>query len=302
MIIIEILDESLFASDITINNGSKDCVIIFHGFGATPFEMFHVAEAVANLPVDVLVPLLPKHGINSKVLAELKLDEVISWGINYVQNVRKRYNRVFVLGHSMGSGLTYNIATAIPDIDGVIISALGRDFSLKLRLLTWLARRFNIRYMPGIFSHLKQSKIIAPEYINWKKRHFPKQPVLLMRDVVENTPAEFSKLPNIKTPFMLIMGTNDFLSSANYIDDFLYQTVSKRKIVVLLKNGNHRIFLSRFKFRVIPKIVSFLQELLSSKADEINGSEYFILNRRLEINKTDYIQNIYRKREARQIS
>ena len=222
--------------------------------------MLHVAQAIAELPLNVHVPLLPKHGVNSELLSELKLSEVIEWASVYIKGIKEQYDRVFILGHSMGSGLTYDIITSITDIDGVIISALGKDFTKKLRFFTWIAEKLKIKYMPGVFGYLRRSKIIDPTYIEWKKLFFPKQPVLLMREVIDFAPNQFLKLSNITTPFMLIAGTYDFLSTAEYMEEFLLQTKSKRKIALKLQRGNHQIFLSKFKFKVISRITSFLRE------------------------------------------
>ena len=266
-------------------------MVIFHGFGATPYEMFHVAQAIAELPLDVYVPLLPKHGVNSELLSELKLLEVIEWAIDYIEEIKKKYDRVFILGHSMGSGLTYHIITSLSDIDGVIISALGKDFTWQMRFLTWLAEKLKIKYMRGVFGYLRRSKVIDPDYIEWKKIFFPKQPVLLMREVINFAPNQFVKLPNITIPFMLIAGTYDFLSSADYMEEFLQQTKSRRKIALKLKGGDHQIFLSKFKFKVILRIISFLRELLVSEPQNISGIEFHVLRKNFDKYKSLTLSN-----------
>ena len=254
--------------------------------------MLHVAQALAELPLDVYVPLLPKHGVNSEVLSKLKLSEVIEWSLDYIKEIKQKYQRVFILGHSMGSGLTYHIITTLTDIDGVIISALGKDFTRKMRFLTWLAEKLKIKYMRGMFSYLRRSKIIDPAYIEWKKVFFPKQPVLLMREVIDFAPNQFSKLPKITAPFMLIAGTYDFLSSADYLEDFLHQTKSNRKIALKLKRGDHQIFLSKFKFRVISRITSFLRELLMNEKQNLSGVEFHILRKNIDRQKSLVVSKI----------
>ncbi|MBK5114220.1 MAG: alpha/beta hydrolase [Candidatus Heimdallarchaeota archaeon] len=295
----ERLQKNNFASDLIIDNKSKDCVIIFHAFNATPYEMHVVADAIGTLGVDVYVPLIPKHGISSSELAELNLDEAVEWSKLYIQDKRKKYNRIIIIGHSLGSGLVYSIASSDIPIEGVILTGLSKNFTQRIRLLTWLTKIFKIKYIPTNFGHLEKSKVVSREYLNWKRKKLPKQPVQLMREMVETVPNRYDSLSSISTPFMLVIGTKDFITHADYVDNFLLTTKSLRKIAFILNKGSHEIFLDDFKNIVISKILNFVIEILADKTiKEENLIECFVLDEDKEINKTNDLREIINKNKS----
>ena len=265
------LPKNNFTSDLIIDNGSKDCVVIFHAFNATPYEMHVLADAIGTLDVDVFVPLIPKHGISSSELAKLKLDEAVEWSKQYIREKRKRYDRIIIIGHSLGSGLVYSIASS--DIP--------------------------IKYIPTIFGHLEKSKSMSREYLNWKRKNLPKQPVQLMRYMVETVPNKYDSLANISAPFMLVIGTMDFITHADYVDNFLLTTKSLRKIAFILNKGSHEIFLDEYKNVVISKILNFVIEILADKSiKEDDLIECFVLDEDKEINKTKDLREIINKNKS----
>jgi esterase/lipase len=289
-----------FDKSITFKKESKDCVVIFHGFSATPYEMHELAEAIAKLPVDVHVPMIIKHGIDSKTLATLEMYEAINWGVEYITKKIKQYSRVFVIGHSLGAGICFAIASLGLDIKGAILSGIGKEFSLKARVVTWLAEKLGIKYLPGMFTELKKAPNISEEYVEWKKRNLPKQPISLMRDVVTNVPDEYERTGDIKVPIMTILGTEDFLIEPKYIDDFLAETQSRRKVSIMLNDSGHRIFLTEYKDTVIARIMTFLEELLESDINKQKDlAQCFILDGEEEINRTDQLQEILADPEKR---
>jgi len=290
------LNKNNFASDLIIDNKSKDCVVIFHAFNATPYEMHVLADAIGTLGVDVYVPLILKHGIDSALLASLKLDEVIDWSKKYIQEKREKYDRIIIIGHSLGSGLVYSIASSDIPIEGVVLTGLSKHFTQRIRFLTWLIKIFNVKYIPTNFRHLEKSKVMSEEYLEWKKENIPKQPVKLMREMVETVPDRFDSLSKINAPFMLVVGTNDFITHADYVDDFLLTTKSTRKIAFVLNKGSHEIFLSDFKNIVISKILNFVIEILAEKSNE-KQINCFVLDEDKEINKTkDLLQMMNSKK------
>ena len=261
--------------------------------------MHVVADAIGTLGVDVYVPLIPKHGISSSELAELNLDEAVEWSKLYIQDKRKKYNRIIIIGHSLGSGLVYSIASSDIPIEGVILTGLSKNFTQRIRLLTWLTKIFKIKYIPTNFGHLEKSKVVSREYLNWKRKKLPKQPVQLMREMVETVPNRYDSLSSISTPFMLVIGTKDFITHADYVDNFLLTTKSLRKIAFILNKGSHEIFLDDFKNIVISKILNFVIEILADKTiKEENLIECFVLDEDKEINKTNDLREIINKNKS----
>lgn len=288
-----------FASDLIIDNKSKDCVVLFHAFNATPYEMHVLADAIGTLGVDVYVPLIPKHGVSSSVLAELKLDEALEWSKEYIREKREKYGRIIIIGHSLGSGLVYSIASSDIPIEGVVLTGLSKNFTQRIRFITWLVKFFRIKYIPTIFGHLEKSKVMSRDYLNWKKKYLSKQPVQLMREMVETVPNRYDTLADISAPFMLVIGTRDFITHADYVDNFLLTTKSMRKIAFILNKGSHEIFLDDFKNIVISKILNFIIEILADKSiKEEDLVECFVLDKNAEINKTEDLLQLMNKNKS----
>ncbi len=132
------MDDKEFSQDIDINNGSNVCILLFHGLSATPYELKVWANRIAELKVDVQVPLLPYHGVDSTLLCSVdSADEYYDWGRDYIETLKKKYQTIIGLGISLGAGTFFDyLVNKGGKLDAAIMLGTGGFAARELGLLT----------------------------------------------------------------------------------------------------------------------------------------------------------------------
>jgi esterase/lipase len=256
-----------FNQDIIWKNGEDNCLIIFHGFGGNPVEMLPVANYLKQLPLDIYIPILPKHSKNYQTLSTITREEVHKWGYNYLLDIIKNYKKCLGYGHSMGGGILFKVLTKGVPLDGNIFSSIGGIFTYKIRFITWLAEKLRIKYISNNFKDLQKWREIPEDYLDWKKNHFNKQPIQLMRKVVTNAQKDLEYISKIKQPFLMINGTKDFLVSPKVVDFFLKNSQGFYRKGLIVKNGRHKLHFSEKREKIFSEIYQFIEMILSNSKE-----------------------------------
>lgn len=268
-----------YSKDIFISNNSDTCVFFFHGLSATPYELKNWAKKIAELKVDVKVPLLPKHGVNSEVLCSVdSADLFYDWGYNYINDLKKNYKKVIGLGISLGGGTIFNyLANAKENLDGTIMLGTGGFVAWELGLLTFLVRLFNIKAMRNPLVNKYDRIILGDEYFEWKMENFPKVPVKMLMKALHKQKKEGleQKLNNIKCPIMIINGTAGLLTEPTSILQYFEHISASRKHGLLVEGATHTVHKSQFNQQILDQIIEFLKEIIVG--DVKNEITYTIL-------------------------
>lgn len=132
------------------NQTDKVCVF-FHGFTATPEQFLVIGEAFYQAGYNVLIPLLPGHGIagdwNKDNPPPLPEDKQIyqKFGLHWLQVAQSLGNKVIVGGLSGGSTLAAWLALECPEqIDRTLVFAPYLSSSNKV--VDLFVRFFNIYF------------------------------------------------------------------------------------------------------------------------------------------------------------
>ncbi len=110
--------------------------LLLHGFSGTPFEMEPPARALRKLGLEVELPLLPGHGTR---LADFQTTFFRDWlaaAEDGYKALAGRYERVFLIGFSMGGALSLLLASRFPAAGVVAIATpmwLYRIFPWQVR-------------------------------------------------------------------------------------------------------------------------------------------------------------------------
>ncbi|MGI9343530.1 MAG: alpha/beta hydrolase [Gammaproteobacteria bacterium] len=102
----------------------RGAVVMFHGFGGCPQQMFEFAERIATQGFDVLLPLLPGHGERPNADGEEQLDRLPdgdSWP-RYTEFAARMIDMMafsagtnIVVGFSLGGAVALNAGLRAPD-------------------------------------------------------------------------------------------------------------------------------------------------------------------------------------------
>ena len=252
----------VFGSDISILNGSSNCVVIFHGYSDTPYEFKHVAREISTLGVDVIVPVLPHHGIDSSELSRADLLEADKWGARLLAELKPRYEKVLAVGHSMGSGIvSYAIMEGI-SLDGIIITSVNGVPSGNVRFFLKLARALRITSFKPVYKELRHNHF-EPQYIEWKLKHFPRIYFNVFFEAIETLPVYIMQLPKITVPIMVIHGAKDFAANVTKTSDLYFEKVrSTKKTMIIVEKTGHAVFFSRYFEQIMQEIKAFIQDVL----------------------------------------
>ena len=117
--------------------GARDAVLLIHGFGDSPDTLRFLAADLHARGLPVYAPLLPGHG---RTLEAFRTSAGGSW-LNAARdayaNAASRYERVGVVGLSMGGALAVLVAADQPQVAAV---ALLAPYIIPPRSLRWVAR------------------------------------------------------------------------------------------------------------------------------------------------------------------
>lgn len=101
--------------------GSRDGVLVLHGFTGNPQSMRPVAEVLANEGYSVELPRLPGHGTS---VADMMTTTWADWSgtaLAAYDELAARCDRVAVLGLSMGGGLACFVAEQRADVAALVL-------------------------------------------------------------------------------------------------------------------------------------------------------------------------------------
>lgn len=98
---------------------SETAVVILHGFTGSPVSMQPIADACVSAEIPVRMPLLPGHGTTWQDLNRTTYADWLAAAQSAVDDAASRYERVYVIGLSMGGTLTLDLALANPRLAGI---------------------------------------------------------------------------------------------------------------------------------------------------------------------------------------
>ncbi len=260
-------DPLAFGQEIRINNNSPTCVIVFHGFSETPFEYKAIAEDLASLGVDVHVPLLPHHGINSAELAKATCLDSYDWGMELIRETKTRYKTTIALGQSLGAGIVLTSVYRGVSPDVVIVACANAYPSKRVRLMTIFAPLLRLTSFKATHRSLQDANL-PKEYVAWKKKNFPRMPVGLFIEAMTKAREHVNYAAKVTVPFMGIHGKNDFATNVEKSALHYYNAVNTRiKMAIIVEDAGHAVLLSRYQTDILVYIKAFVQKVL------LNGNQ-----------------------------
>jgi len=147
--------------------GSKG-VLLLHGFGDTPQTLTLLARRLHAKGYAVLAPLLPGHGRTMRAFNQSRAEEWITASENALEDMKRRYADVSVVGLSMGGALAAIITAPGQGVRSLVLIAPYLDMPLPLRLAArthWLwgriAGEVNARNPRSIKNPIEREKNLA---------------------------------------------------------------------------------------------------------------------------------------------
>jgi len=233
-----------------------------HGYSETPYEFKKVAESIAGTGVDVLVPVLPHHGVDSDELLKADRAETWRWTREEIARLKQHYKKIILLGQSLGAGAAITAAADGAPVDAIIVAAANEAPSNKVRIAMGLARAFHVTSFKARYAFLRRIGF-DPAYVAWKRDHFPRISLHVFIESLDDMARHPLDISRISVPIMVIHGTNDFATKVQVSSDYVFNNVhSTKKVTVIVEETGHAVFLSPH-FEALMKIVNdFIQDVV----------------------------------------
>lgn len=189
-----------------IPNGGARALLLLHGGGDTPQTLRYLAAALSERGFAISAPLLPGHGRTLREFSKVSADELIEAARHHCTELRRRYERVGLIGVSMGAALAVQVAAGQADI-----AALGL-VAPYLAMPPKIARAARLAWMWGPlvpwFDSSDGLSILDPDeqQKNLAYGAFSANALRALYDIVQRADAA---LPRITAPTLMIQSRTD---------------------------------------------------------------------------------------------
>jgi acylglycerol lipase len=259
---------SLFEQWWRPETGPKAAVAIVHGLAEHSSRYAHVAEHLARGGYAVDTFDLRGHGRSEGRRAFIRsFDEFLADLDLFLARVRSRHRRtpVFLLGHSMGGGITpLFVITRKPDISGLILSAgalkISDDISPLLIRMSGIVGRI-LPKLPTIkldSSAISRDPEVVKHYDNDPLNYRGGTPARTGAEIVRATRRIQAQMEAITLPLLILHGTADRLTDIEGSKQLYARAASSDKTLKLYDGLYHEILNEPEKARVLEDIVQWL--------------------------------------------
>jgi carboxylesterase len=236
--------------------GSRDGVLVLHGFTGNPQSMRPVAEVLANQGYSVELPRLPGHGTSVEDLMTTTWDDWSGTALAAFDELAARCDAVAVLGLSMGGALACFVAESRSNVAGlVLINPVVRppDAAIRDGLRDLLAA--GVETIDSIGSDIKKDGSIEASY-----GATPLVPVQSLFAALVDVEAGLSR---ITAPTLVLQSREDHVVTVDN-GDAVVAHVAGPVERVWLENSFHVATLDNDASLVEGSAVAFLKETFST--------------------------------------
>jgi carboxylesterase len=278
---------------ISLRGPNDHAVFLIHGLTGTPSEMRFLANAFHEKGFSVFCPRLANHGAPLSVLKETRWEEFYESVKSPFLVFRKSFSEIFVGGLSMGALLSLLLAQEFPEsVSGVVCLSptLFYDgwnvpryrYLLPLCSRSFLKHFFYFREDPPYGLKNRAVRRLVHKYYSQARLDsidrvaeygYPFFPVTLLNELDRLVKVVSRTLPLVTVPVQLIQAKDDDMTSVKN-SEFIYDRVSStNKELVLLYNSYHVITADRERDKVVQKMETFFERIITDKAAAKRGLE-----------------------------
>ncbi|MBR6690811.1 MAG: alpha/beta fold hydrolase [Bacilli bacterium] len=224
----------------------KKAVLIIHGFAGGTYEEEQLANYLElNREFDVFQYTLPGH---EKNLSKIERQEWISASEDKIEwLIRNGYNRIYLIGHSMGGVIATYLASKYKEIKKLVLAAPAFHYLNVIKDDLNVGK--SLKIAPKIIKDYGSDEIIA---------RMLKFNVSVIKEFMKLVKDYYDYPKYVTCKVLILQGKNDILvpiTSSQYVYSNLK---SKSKKLILLNDVTHDIFRDDNKeeiFRIVEKFL-----------------------------------------------
>ncbi len=222
----------------------RKCIILLHGFGGTPYEMYQLGDFLKNRGYAPEYPLLPGHREKPESLKEITKEDWIDYLLNFYEEMERKYDKIYLCGLSMGALLSGITATIKKPEKLILLSpaVYVKKSSFSLAPIGLIVRKKLVRICD--YSLNPESYYFAPAYSVyqlWRTRN----------EFVRN-------LNLIKSPTLIVHGKKDeMIKPASAI--LVYNRLKTKKELRLIDDATHVLTLDKKRKEVFNLVYKWIK-------------------------------------------
>lgn len=226
--------------------GGAVAVLCLHGFTATTVEVRDMAAFLFNKGYTVRAPLLPGHGKSPEEMNQTGWRDWFGKAESSLKELQRDYQKVFVLGESMGALLTLRLAALYPSLQGILLFAPA----LKINNL-WLSK-----YLWPFKPMMKKK----PPMDQLPQQSYTSFPLKAAASLYAFQAIVRQELPQIHIPVRIFQGPRD--DTINPIGAVLINENigSLDKELIIMEESGHLILLDKQKEIVEEMTLAFIEK------------------------------------------
>jgi carboxylesterase len=236
------------------SNTKNTAVLLIHGFTGTHYEMVPLEEFLVSKGYYVNNITLPGHETTIENMAKTKWEEWMKYAQNQLEDLCKKYNKVFIGGLSMGGAITLYLGANNPNIAGIIaIAAPYKPVDWRMLLIRILPIHIFFKYKKNIESGWENLDSLEghKSYGIYPLKSIAELHKLLVR---------VKKLvPKITVPILVVQSKNDSSVPASF-PSWIYDNVaSSDKELEWIEKGGHVVPEDAGRFQLFGIVEKWLE-------------------------------------------
>lgn len=221
-------------------------LLLIHGFNDSPRAYHLMAPALAELGFAVRVSRLPGFGLRASDAQEWTYADWIQATVAEASALRMRFDKVVLVGHSLGGAVVIGVLRAEPDLaDAAVLLApaiaVADDRSPLLSARAW--HRVASVALP--FTDFFFSPFDRNDALNPAMRNPPEKPPFSSRVVVDQAfalmKANQTAAPLIKTPVLVALSNRDAVTDWRAAQRFYEELGSAYKKLEIVSSSAHAL-------------------------------------------------------------
>lgn len=236
-------------------------VLLLHGFTGEPAHMQGIANHLYDMGFTVFAPVLAGHEKTHLELAQTTWRDWYGSAEKSFWELKKKSDKVFVVGLSMGGLLTLKLAIDHPQ-DIAAIAGLAVPFRLArwVHFLLPVVSRAPVRWF---YRHQKKTELDVKDPTQQEKMSdIAKMPIACIHSITELQKIIKKDLAKITIPTLLLHGPGDSTAPFVSMAKIAKNLGTKEVETVTLENSYHMLTLDYDKDIVAQKVGEFFLRFL----------------------------------------
>ena len=206
-------------------------ILLLHGYTGSPASMRPWAEYLNGLGYSVSLPRLPGHGRTPEELNKVKWQEWVLRAEQELEALFSSSKKVFILGLSMGGGLTTHLATKYSDkLAGIVlVNPMIHVPGINSKVAALVSTFVKLRTSVG-------DDIKRPNTVEYG---YDKLPLVGLKEVLKMHEATRKNLSDVRCPVLLFHSKEDHVLPVSNTEIIWQGISSQSKQRIELINSYH---------------------------------------------------------------